>query len=303
MVAISALEALLQTEQRNISTGSAEMDRLLGGGIQLGTVTEICGMAGLGKTQLSMQLCATVQSLGNQVKSVYIDTEGSFIPRRMQQIAQGFMDRTQSDQDWQHILNQIDYLRVHTLPELLAAIHVVDQALQTEPIQLVIIDSIAFHFRSITNFQERTRILNTLAQTFRKWASQHQIAVVLTNQMTTKIGDTRFSSMSRTMMVPALGESWGHACTHRLILLWRNERRSAWLCKSATTEEGIVSFDITVSWTHVATGNRIDLTCFHVNDSVHESRTFADLVQIKVFIGLYLFTRSLFPSWKSSPPL
>jgi RAD51-like protein 2 len=247
MVAISALEALLQTEQQHISTGSAEMDRLLGGGIQLGTVTEVCGMAGLGKTQFSMQLCATVQSHGNQVKSVYIDTEGSFIPRRMQQIAQGYVDRTQSDQDWQHILNQIDYFRVHTLPELLAAIHVVDQALQGEPIRLVIIDSIAFHFRSITNFQERTRILNTLAQTFRKWASLHQIAVVLTNQMTTKIGDTRVGSISKTMMVPALGESWGHACTHRLILLWRNGERCAWLCKSANTEEGLVSFDIKVS--------------------------------------------------------
>jgi RAD51-like protein 2 len=70
------------------------------------------------------------------------------------------------------------------------------------------------------------------------------MAVVVTNQMTTKV-------VSRTLgdqqvMVPALGDSWGHSCTNRIILFWRNKVRHAWLVKSAVAQDMLVPFDITV---------------------------------------------------------
>jgi RecA/RadA recombinase len=53
MVAISALDALrLEENNPSITTYSGNLDNLLGGGIALGAVTEICGMPGMGKTQL-----------------------------------------------------------------------------------------------------------------------------------------------------------------------------------------------------------------------------------------------------------
>jgi RAD51-like protein 2 len=53
MVAISALDALKREDSRPfIPTFSKEIDKILDGGIPMGSVTEICGMAGLGKTQL-----------------------------------------------------------------------------------------------------------------------------------------------------------------------------------------------------------------------------------------------------------
>jgi RAD51-like protein 2 len=46
------------------------------------------------------------------------------------------------------------------------------------------------------------------------------------NQMTTKVDPTGAS------LVPALGESWGHACTNRVILYWSGASRQAYLAKS-----------------------------------------------------------------------
>ena len=68
------------------------VDTVLGDdGLMPGKVTEIYGQAGGGKTQLCLQLCANVQlptvigGLGG--KALYLDTEGGFTGRRMQQIA------------------------------------------------------------------------------------------------------------------------------------------------------------------------------------------------------------------------
>ncbi|GIZ04834.1 hypothetical protein CEXT_306711 [Caerostris extrusa] len=57
-------------------------------------------------------------------------------------------------------------------------------------------------------------------------ANEHKVAVVLTNQMTTKIHEDGNSTL-----IPALGESWGHACTIRCILSWNEEKRQVHLFK------------------------------------------------------------------------
>jgi RAD51-like protein 2 len=49
---VSALDHLRGTPAARISTASAALDRLLGGGVAPGCVTEFCGVPGVGKTQL-----------------------------------------------------------------------------------------------------------------------------------------------------------------------------------------------------------------------------------------------------------
>lgn len=51
---LTALELLQkeQEDQRSIVTFSAQLDEALGGGVPLGKTTEICGVPGVGKTQL-----------------------------------------------------------------------------------------------------------------------------------------------------------------------------------------------------------------------------------------------------------
>jgi len=76
------------------TTGCGSLDRLLGGGFQTQATTELVGPFGVGKTQICFVLCVTCQlpiergGLGGG--AVYIDTEGTFHPERVKQIAEAW---------------------------------------------------------------------------------------------------------------------------------------------------------------------------------------------------------------------
>jgi DNA repair protein RadA len=69
-----------------LSTGSQALDGLLSGGYEEGRITEVFGASNSGKTQLAMQ--ATVMASAMGWKSVYVDTESTFRPERVVQIAE-----------------------------------------------------------------------------------------------------------------------------------------------------------------------------------------------------------------------
>lgn len=70
-----------------LTTGSKELDKLLGGGIETGSITELFGEFRSGKTQLCHTLAVTCQlpisQGGGEGKCLYIDTEGTFRPERL----------------------------------------------------------------------------------------------------------------------------------------------------------------------------------------------------------------------------
>ena len=61
-----------------LTTGSKNLDSLLGGGVEKGILTQVYGPFATGKTTLAMQI-----GLLNEGKVVYIDTEGGFSPERL----------------------------------------------------------------------------------------------------------------------------------------------------------------------------------------------------------------------------
>merc|ERR1712025_1037575 len=77
-----------------VSTGSKELDKLLQGGIETGSITEMFGEFRTGKTQLCHQLCVTCQLPvdcgGAEGKAMYIDTEGTFRPERLLAVAERY---------------------------------------------------------------------------------------------------------------------------------------------------------------------------------------------------------------------
>jgi meiotic recombination protein DMC1 len=75
-----------------VTTGSQEFDRLLGGGVQSMALTEVFGEFRTGKTQLCLTLCvaALIVDGALQGKAAFIDTEGTFRPERLRDIAQRF---------------------------------------------------------------------------------------------------------------------------------------------------------------------------------------------------------------------
>ncbi len=59
------------------------------------------------------------------------------------------------------------------------------------------------------------------------------------NQMT-----TRFEN-NEALLVPALGESWAHTCTNRVVLYWRDGQRYAHLYKSPLKKADTVPYQVT----------------------------------------------------------
>ncbi|XP_059188641.1 DNA repair protein RAD51 homolog 3 [Centropristis striata] len=255
---LTALELLQKEEEtRSIITFSSQLDGVLGGGMPIGKTTEICGAPGVGKTQLCLQVAVDVQvptcfgGVGGQV--VYVDTEGSFLLQRVVDIATAAVQHCSllvEDDEQQAamatftletILSNLFLVRCHDYVELLAELHLLPDFLSDHPkVRLLVIDSVAFPFRQhVGDLSQRTRLLNGLAQQLITMATAHNIAVVMTNQMTTRV------RAGQSQLVPALGESWGHAPTIRILLHWAGSRRLADIFKSPHHMGATVQYQIT----------------------------------------------------------
>src|SRR6478735_6137096 len=83
-----------RNEMIYITTGSKELDKILGGGIETGSITELFGEFRTGKSQLCHTLAVTCQLPfdmgGGEGKCLYIDTEGTFRPVRLLAVAQRY---------------------------------------------------------------------------------------------------------------------------------------------------------------------------------------------------------------------
>jgi len=252
----------LERKTCRIITFSAEMDQILGGGIALGQVTEFCGVPGVGKTQLGMQLAINVQLpeafKGAAGEAIYIDTEGSFTTERCAQMAKSFSIHltkiaaqkkdagriaaaaaTTPDS----ILSRIHLFRARDNVEQLAIVDALPSFLDAHPsVRIIIVDSVTFHFRQdFADMAARTRQLAQMAQSFMALAGERKLAVVLMNQVTTKIA----AGGQGTRLVPALGDSWAHAATSRVILYWQNSVRHAFIYKSPTQPAAAAEYGIT----------------------------------------------------------
>jgi len=158
----------MDPQPRNLVTFCRSIDTLLGGGVGLGEVTEIAGSPGCGKTQLVMQLSVDarlpVEYGGVAGETVYIDTEGSFSPERCYTMARALVDHVRKSAErkgrqrvppWFHpdtIMKGIHVYRVHDEAAQTAVIMALSSFLQERatlgcPVKLVVVDSIAFHYR------------------------------------------------------------------------------------------------------------------------------------------------------------
>lgn len=72
-----------RTELISITTGSKNLDNILGGGMETGSITELFGEYRTGKSQLCHTLAVTCQLPidmgGGEGKCLFIDTEGTFV--------------------------------------------------------------------------------------------------------------------------------------------------------------------------------------------------------------------------------
>lgn len=78
--------SLLFDRLRYLPTGLPSLDDALKGGLRVGTITELVGRAGAGKTQIAMQVCVMAARHGQGC--IYIDTEKKLSLPRLQEIAE-----------------------------------------------------------------------------------------------------------------------------------------------------------------------------------------------------------------------
>ncbi|KAM3963424.1 rad51 recombinase D [Aphomia sociella] len=133
-------ETLLEkiTVNKKISTGIRSLDHILDGGIPTG-ITELCGLAESGKTQLCFQLAINC-SVNTENKVLYIDTKGDFSAIRIQKILEsnGF-----SHKDMALILYKIELIHIWTIEELIELLKKIkNKLIVIEKLSMIIIDSL-----------------------------------------------------------------------------------------------------------------------------------------------------------------
>ncbi|XP_039027343.1 DNA repair protein RAD51 homolog 3 isoform X2 [Hibiscus syriacus] len=241
----------------HITTSSADLDNILGGGIHCKEVTEIGGVPGIGKTQLGIQIAVNVQiphdfgGLGG--KAIYI--EGSFMVERAFQIAEACVEDMSEynrflRKDFQEcknklqpkdILENIFYFRICSYTEQIALINYLDKFIyEHKDVKVVVVDSVTFHFRQdFDDMALRTRVLSGLALKLMNLAKKFSLAVVLLNQVTTKHTEGSFQ------LALALGDSWSHSCTNRIVLYWNGNERFAYIDKSPSLRSASAAYSVT----------------------------------------------------------
>lgn len=200
-----------------ITTSSQQLDDILGGGITVGAITEFSGAFATGKTQLAFQLCINVQKPieegGLEGKALFIDTENTFAPARVAEMICSFTD------DPKRFLENIYISRAYNADHQIQIAEKADKIIERNEIRLIIIDSMASHFRAEfpgkDNLPRRQQMLMAHAETLQRLAESYELAVMTTNQILSN-PDSIFSGTSN--LEPALGFAWGHRPTHRILL-------------------------------------------------------------------------------------
>jgi DNA repair protein RadA len=201
--------------KRRLTTGTEQLDALLGGGIETQAMTEFIGEFGTGKSQICMKLCVTAQlppeKGGLDGRVLFIDTEGTFSPKRICQIAE------RMGLDSQKILENIVYARAYNSDHQMLIVDKSYSVCREEGVKLLILDSIISHFRGEyigrESLSERQQKLNSHLHKLLRIAEIYNLAIVVTNQCQAN-PQAFFGPPNR----PAGGNIMAHACTHRVFL-------------------------------------------------------------------------------------
>lgn len=232
-------ERLLK-KRKYFTTGSTNLDKLLGGGMPTSAIIEINGEYRTGKTQTCLTCSITAQlpeekgGLGRPV--IYFDTENSFQAEHLQDIAERFgLDR-------EEVLSNLFVVQAEQLRYLNQAIDRLPGYVQALDPGLIIIDSLMAPFRA--EFHElnllavRQKKIGKLIGLLKRIAIAFNTSVIFTNQVMANIGTM---GAQYNPVIAAGGHVLAHASDIRINMkkLKENMRRAkiedcAWLPTDTT---------------------------------------------------------------------
>jgi len=226
-----------------IATGSNALNELLGGGIECGAITELCGEFRTGKTQIAHQACVIVQLPVDQGglagKALYVDTEGTFRPERIAQMA------IARRMDVKEALKNVIYARAYNSEHQINVLRQARKLIEAQNVRLVVVDSLISHFRSeyfgLGSLSPRQQLLNMHIHQILQLVDTYGIAAIVTNQVQAK-PDIFFGNPT----IPAGGNIVAHGTTYRIFLRkGKADTRVARMMDAPGLPEGEAAFKIT----------------------------------------------------------
>ncbi|AJZ76109.1 ATPase domain-containing protein [Candidatus Nitrosotenuis cloacae] len=185
-----------------IRTGLEKLDEILGDSLRSGTITDVFGESGAGKTQLVMQIIAN-SVLENNV--FYQDTTGNFRPERLLEMVPS------KDPSF---LDKITVSRITNVKEQQNSL---DKIKKTD-FSLIVIDSVtdlfSFEYPKEEQFLEKTTQFSKYMKKLSQIAFETKIPIIITNMMR-KVEQTEQENM----------ESIISLYTHIKIKLAKNQTR------------------------------------------------------------------------------
>ncbi|MCK4613837.1 MAG: DNA repair and recombination protein RadA [Thermoplasmata archaeon] len=229
-------------EVGKLTSGSKTFDELMGGGFETQSIVEFYGEFGSGKTQIVHQLAVNVtlpkDNGGLEGESIYIDTENTFRPDRIEQMALA------KDLDPMEVLRKIHVARAYNSHHQMLLVDKAKDIARVHPIRLVVVDSLTAHFRAEYigrgTLADRQSKLNVHMHALLRFGDLNNALVAVTNQVSAK-PDAFFGDPTR----PIGGHIVGHTATFRIYLRKsKGDRRIARLIDSPSLPEGEVVFRI-----------------------------------------------------------
>ncbi|KIR51009.1 RAD51-like protein 2 [Cryptococcus gattii Ru294] len=199
---------------------------------------EISGPPGGGKSSIALAIAMSARhSSGNFADSVrthdqsekgevlLIDTEGSMTSERLFKAAQRVHGDTKTLKSF---LKGFHLVRIFSQAQMISFIYGLSDWLESHPtVNLVVIDTLSFHFRQPgLDLAARRKIMELrirCKQTINHATALRRCAVVVCNQLATKLFTAEskpasFETSDRAVLMPQLGDWWTTNKTLRLVV-------------------------------------------------------------------------------------
>eukprot|EP00752_Nemacystus_decipiens_P003322 g3073.t2 len=217
-----------------VRTGLPAIDDALQGGLPTGMITELVGPAGIGKTQTCLVMAAQFSP------DRLVEIASARLPEHYGEFSPGGLER---------LLNQVTVYTIDGSSALLEQLESLQTRIIEGNVRLIILDSIAALARREFAREEtitRQELLTRQAAVLKSLAYTFSAVVVVTNQVTTsfssasglqggrhniashknsssRAGNPAFETevsggRGESYIIPALGNTWHHCVSNRLIL-------------------------------------------------------------------------------------
>ncbi len=241
---VSAEDVLVRRQGiEKISSGSNAFNALMGGGFETGAIVEAFGAYGSGKTQLAHSLTVNCIRQYENAVVVYIDTESTFRPERIVDIAKA------QGLEPEKVLKQIKVARAFNSDHQMLLAEKIEDLIKKQGlnVKLVIVDSLTAHFRAEFigrgTLADRQQKINKHMHTLMRLAELNNLCVFVTNQVMAK-PDVFFGDPTEAIG----GHVVAHASTYRLYLRrGKKGTRVAKMVDSPSLPEGEATFVLDIS--------------------------------------------------------